>query len=705
MLTACGMGSFSSYFSKENYYNFLDASLVGIDDENPLYSLTSYGRTRTYAVRVEYYARVKQKLNVEEWQKYFKDKLNFKEVEDLLYSEIGSLEGRYKKYEEKIDNKDFGKYLYYLSGSNISDLEGAYEVRDTKVSKDFEKFHKTQLTVENDKFLKLRYLFLDMRTAHYSGDYQHTLDLYKNYYSSLVGVKSIVHEWIDALRAGAMQHLGQDVESNWLYAKVLEHKTNAHLGYYDFKIENDTQWKNLLTKAKTADEKAKLYFLRALKWQGSALMEHETIAKIAPNSIWFERLTYMLMQDFQEKAYAYEVNNNKNNQYVKEARKVFDLKEKRFLKTLATLEKPSFFSLYSQTYLAFLREGKLDGKRMANLEKVANKKSKQFVAILKYLEKTIHVNKENQKTLYASLEELSKEVSTELKASLFNYTALQTAKVYPAMSAKRVYSKIFADTSTFNQYFISRDAILADSFEAYVEEKNRNFFEQKLFKKSMYILEKDGVATTLATLYIKDGNFKKAQKYLDQVPKLNRRTEFNPFNVSLSGNNRKVKGKGYDQRKFVKTMLKLEESMKKNPSSAMDHFLYATGRYNSTWFGNFPDSASIWRTMRGFDEEEAMHIMHNFIAIEKEYELALKYAKDDEFKAKVAYQILKIKFNKEILLKNKRYNNGYSYDSFKTEVLKSDILKDAYGKYISNYKNSNYGKEIIGACATFGYFK
>jgi len=53
--------------------------------------------------------------------------------------------------------------------------------------------------------------------------------------------------------------------------------------------------------------------------------------------------------------------------------------------------------------------------------------------------------------------------------------------------------------------------------------------------------------------------------------------------------------------------------------------------------------------MRGFDEE-AMHIMHNFIAIEKEYELVFKYAKDDEFKAKIAYQILKIKYNKEILV-------------------------------------------------------
>jgi tetratricopeptide (TPR) repeat protein len=388
------------------------------------------------------------------------------------------------------------------------------------------------------------------------------------------------------------------------------------------------------------------------------------------------------------------------------------LKEKRFLATLDSLSNPSFFDLYSKIYLNFLKEGKLEPKEMVKLEKIANKREKKSVKILRYLEKAMQVNKANQKALYASLEKLTKEVSPELGASLFNYTAVHNVKVYPVMSAKRVYSKIFADSSYYSQYFISRDAILADSFEAYVEEKNRNWFEQKLFRKSMKILEKNGVARTLAMLYIKDGNFKKAQKYLDQVPDLNWQTEFNPFNVSLSGNNRKRKGKGYDQRKFVKTMLKLEESIKKNPTSAMDYFLHATGRYNSSWFGNFPESASVSRTLRGFDEEEANHILHNYDAIEKEYVLALKYAKKEEFKAKIAYQILKIKLNKEILVPSHaswwiRFGvKGWGEQKgLREQVAESKVLDDAYGAYVEKYKSTKYGKEIIGACATFGYFR
>jgi len=36
-LTACGGGGWFSAFVKENNYDFLDASLIGMQEENPLY--------------------------------------------------------------------------------------------------------------------------------------------------------------------------------------------------------------------------------------------------------------------------------------------------------------------------------------------------------------------------------------------------------------------------------------------------------------------------------------------------------------------------------------------------------------------------------------------------------------------------------------------------------------------------------------------
>ena len=698
-LSACGPGNFYSNFSKDNYYNFLDASLVAVNEEDLLYSLSTESRVYAYEERVEYYAKVKHDLNVEEWTSYFKNRLTTKEVDELLYSKKSTLLERYKNYAKKINHKGFENYLNYLSGHTISDLDGAYEVRDANVGSEFEEKYKTPLVVEKDKFLKLRYLFLDMRTAHYSGDYQHTLDLYDKYYGSVSGVKSIVVEWIDALRAGALQHLGKSVASNLLYGKVLENKSNAYLGYYDFKIKNDKEWLALLSQAKTPSDKAKFYFLRALKWEGVPLLEFESIAKIAPKSIWLERLSYMIMQEFQQDAFIYETTEEKQNKYIIEARKVYALKEKRFLKTLTSLKEPSFFNVYAQVYLNFLKKGILESSSFTKLKKmVTNNKEKRLLEVLNYLEKVLQVNKGSQKALFIELESLTKKVSPTFKESLFNYTALHNASVYPEMSAKRIYSKIFADNTYYSQFYISRDAISADSFEEYVEEKNRNYYEQNLFKKSMKILEKNDVAKTLAILYIKDGNFKKAQKYLNQVPTLKRDTEnFNPFNVSLSGNNRKPSKQSYTQRKFVETMLKIEESLKKNPKSAMDYYLHATGRYNTSWFGNSPMLASIWRSGGGFSVERGKHILYNYKAIAKEYELALKYARKKEFKAKISYQLLKVRRLQERLGSKKEYSEHW--------IKESKNLEGLYNGYKDEYSDTQYGKEIIQSCVTFKYFR
>jgi len=141
----------------------------------------------------------------------------------------------------------------------------------------------------------------------------------------------------------------------------------------------------------------------------------------------------------------------------------------------------------------------------------------------------------------------------------------------------------------------------------------------------------------------------------------------------------------------------------------MDHYLYANGLYNTSWFGNSPMLASIWRTTTTIGVERAKHIAHNFEAIEKEYALALKYATKKEFKAKIAYQLLKVKFNKEILLKNVPYimefGSSWRDENIVSSVTKATALKKEYEAYRADYSNTKYGSEIINACATFGYFR
>ena len=699
-LSACA-GSFYSTYIKDYYYDFLPPS----QEDNPLYDLSTM--VQSYDERMQFFRKKSRKLNVAEWALYLKKNLTTDEVDFLFYDSEQTLTKRYKKIAKKADNSAFEKYIRYVEKQQKNVALYRDEVNDKEnvlIKQGVE-----ALKVESDSFLKLRYLFLTMRLNHYSGQYRETLALYDTYYPSLKNVNSIVVEWIDALRAGALQHLGEDVASNLLYAKILKNnKTNAYLGYYDFKIKNDTQWKNLLATASTAEQKALFHFLRALKWNGSELKEHHAMAKIAPKSIWFKRLTYMIMQDFQKKLYEYELSSK--DKYRKNSHNTYLEEKKYFFKTLSSLENPSFFARYSKLYLDVLEHQQLEPKKLNALKTIANSKEKKFVDMLLYLNKVTtlkSVDKEHQKTLFHDFEKILKNLPTQQASSLFAYTAYHMEKLYPRGSTQKMISKLYSVAPHYYVGSITRnvDAIKAKNFESYVENKNRSIYERKLFKKAMNSLGKSDVAKILAILNIKEGNFKSANKYLKQVPTLNRSTPYNPFNVSLSGNNRKVKGAGYSQKQFVETMLKIGVSIEQNPTSSMDHFLYANGLYNSSWFGNFPMSASLYRNTTYINRDEAKRIEENFEKVTKEYTLALKYAKKENFKAKIAYQLLKVKSN-ILVLKEIQKEEYFYFSEFKD---KQNFLAKPFSteiaSYIKSYGQTKYGRNIINRCATFKNFK
>ena len=204
-LVACGNSEYISVFVKDNNYDFLDASLIGMKEENPLYKLTK-NRVYGYGERVEYFHKKSRELNLKEWQNYFNNKLTFKDLEALFYSENTSLEKSYAIYSSKIKNSAFKKYFYYMADQQIY-AQGYENVKTS--SKVLISRGVKALDAEKDKFLKLRYLFLVMRLNHYSKNYADTLALYNTYYDEVKEVDSLVFEWIDALRAGALQHLGK----------------------------------------------------------------------------------------------------------------------------------------------------------------------------------------------------------------------------------------------------------------------------------------------------------------------------------------------------------------------------------------------------------------------------------------------------------------------------------------------------------------
>jgi hypothetical protein len=705
-------GSGEQMYVKDEYYNFMSPSMVGLNNDNPFYNVANH---YPHNDRWEYFDKQKEQLNIEAWHTYFSNKLSKNDVKELFYSEE-PIKKIYPKFATKINNPEFKDYVDFL---NLQmGLVGVYQYEQTApktykpvVDKGIKLFNSCE-----DKFLKERYLFLIMRLYHYHGDYKLELAFYEQNKQVLTS-NILVKEWIDALRAGAMQHLGQTLESNKLYADIFQnHKTNAHLGYYDFKVKNDLEWNQLLTSALSPEQKARYYFLRALKWENAPLKEFESIASIAPKSIWFERLSYMIMQDLQHLRYQLMSQSNDTNRDEKEYKinlKSYQEQEAYFQKILAQQSNPSFFSVYSQLYLDAINYKALNPQKFEQMKSLANTNEKKYVELIVYLQK-LNANKSvdiaSQETIYSSLKPLLNAFDTKAQTSLLRYTALQMASLYPQNTPERALAKDYAQDYP---NIISDIFKYADPYKLqnYFDSTNKTYLEQKIL--STY-LKNYNQSQLLGTLYMQNNDFNFAINELSRVKSsADFTSNYNPFNATISGNNRTGKSKHFTQLEFSKVMLELDTKTKNKTATPTDYYLYANGLYNKSWFGNFPMSSVSYRSVY-FDAQKDKKVL-DLSEAKKYYTMALNSSSDRELKATIEYQLLKIKYNEFASYSHTTsYDDGYSYSSsywddgfvqsLKSIAQKYPAFKEDINRYETQYKDTNYGKKAIKECATFRYF-
>jgi hypothetical protein len=703
-------GGWGETYVKDEYYNFLDPSFVDIDPKNPLYDLSEgYG---AHSDRWDHFRNdVEPAHNIEAWSGYFGSKMTKEEINELFY-DSAPIQEIYKKYQAKIDDANFDTYINFLSlqmpfaikneGEKLPPNYNAIITEGIKLISD------TQ-----DRFLKQRYLFLVMRLYHYYGEFSQELKLYEEYKSVIIK-GSIVDEWITALRAGAFERMDKMVEANMLYAKIFAtHKVNPYLGYYDFKVTSDTNWHAMLDRAVNEDEKALLYFLRAMHWQNSGIKDLKSIAKIAPQSIWFDRLSYMVMQDLQNQRYTI-----MQEEYYKiktdEIKKSYAEQIAAYKDILKAQKDPSFFTLYANLYLDMIDYKPLDKKRFKQLRAKASKKEQVYVALIGYLDMLNRTkNLKNQAKLATAIKPILSQLPEAQQQSLLRYSVLQIATLYPQGHAKRDILKLYTanGSSYYMPYYYGLWSLVnanADEFERYIKEKNRSFFEQKAYEYNMKNLQSGDIYKIAALLFMQDNDFKKANKYLAKLPKDSEASPYNPFNTFVSGNNRSGKKGEYTQKKFAKVMLDLQQKIKAGSKDPMDHYLYATGLYNKSWFGSFPMSATLHRSVYlSSSPYESLPKSTDLSLAQKEYKIALRYARKKEFKAKIAYQLLKIDLANACIayVKSGAWGPSFGYLEEMKEVLQKDKnFSSNIIKYKREYSNTQYGKEVIKSCASFRFF-
>lgn len=114
-------------------------------------------------------------------------------------------------------------------------------------------------------FVKLRYAYQIVRLAHYSGQWQRTVDLY-NFLLPKVDRRrsSVIFYWTLGHLAGALRQLGKDSEAAYRYALIFRNCPSKRISAYrSFFIKNDEQWVAAMRLCQNDAERAGLHVLRA----------------------------------------------------------------------------------------------------------------------------------------------------------------------------------------------------------------------------------------------------------------------------------------------------------------------------------------------------------------------------------------------------------------------------------------------------------
>jgi hypothetical protein len=227
--------------------------------------------------------------NIVAWQKYFKNKLSYNETEALvtkidikylndlkagklandLFKKLGK--NFYTNNKEALDYLIEAKYLEPYMRINFVENSDSFYQSEPSNSKNATQlsYSKTIAALSNLYFaaknpeIKLRYAYQIVRFNHYSRHYDEAVKSFKIYAEPLKKDTPIYWYALDQ-KAGAERGLLLKNDANWDFFQVFIHSKNKkESAFTSMKLSNGSDFKSLLTKAKTPEEKNMAYFLLA----------------------------------------------------------------------------------------------------------------------------------------------------------------------------------------------------------------------------------------------------------------------------------------------------------------------------------------------------------------------------------------------------------------------------------------------------------
>ncbi len=587
----------------------------------------------------------------------------------------------------------------------------------------------------DSKPLKVRALFIAMRLAHYAGLYELETQLYARHSPTLRGVKTVsqseVWHWIDALRAGRLIRVAKSLQERanaaYMFATLfLNSKSKAGEAVHNFTIRTDEEWTLLMALCKDDNERALMHVLRTTKPMGSPLNELLIVSKQYPNAQWTYALLALSLVDL-EHTIATRPKNRSKKQKAELAQFRIALERLNqtqtpldgFLLGLAMIyaDDASVGDVGIRTlndlatrYTNDPRAKTLDGVRLvvflAGQKQLSSAQEDQIGTLLKGYSKHADIKQlrrhvfNHTTTMYRRQKAVAKKIITQHHGTppVEGLTSEEIELVWSFYSQKPV--------TKFDVYLNAN----AWSEVDYRSIKALRYLADQRLEETMALI-KSGVHPVtqgeLGRRLLKQRQYTLAVEVLsahptgDSVDPWGRSVDYDPFVTTVGSHNRGSKSRvdtnAWTRLRFAREMLRLKRLVNSEPTNADAQFSYATGLYNTTWFGNSPLITLRNRATGGLPGNgpglstilnvAKTHYQHAFDAKEKR-----------EMKVKALYALSKIELTQILINDPPRF-----IDTKNALKLKAK----GFGQYftqIKDYENTDYFREVIRSCGVYQNF-
>ena len=306
-------------------YRFLDPRVLDYDSQLAPFFL-HFGAA--YREELTQPGNLQRQHNVAEWQERFCDPATAEEIEAVVYGNTlralqqlqqqmnGSEDAPPASLPVAFSGNAFAAHLLDENCREVTDYLvfakrceplvtrpadpfAAVPPRDEAMRALIEEGLATFPTLESH-YVRLRYAYQLVRLAHYLGAYDYVLELYDYLMPKVDANPSLLYDWIEGHRAGALQSLGRYAESAYLFSRIFDRSASKReSAYRSFVIQTDAQWQEALLLCQNDHERATLHVLRAHNGRAVVVAELRDIYAYEPDNRALALLTLRELQELE----------------------------------------------------------------------------------------------------------------------------------------------------------------------------------------------------------------------------------------------------------------------------------------------------------------------------------------------------------------------------------------------------------------------